>query len=211
MLEVNDLLFINAGLILMVLIFVIVLRPKRMEQSSASAIQSLEKHLVTIRKELKEEFRDNRQEALRMTRENRQEFQVGIKALREDLVKSIGILNEDQNYAAKKLQESNLSMLTDLVEKNDGFNQETKDTLRGNLGELQEKFDMNITNFTSMQKERLDNMKEQQNYLVITAEHKLEQIRELVDEKLNNTLNERMKLSFEQIGKQLSEYAGKIR
>jgi len=68
---------------------------------------------------------------------------------------------------------------------------------------FQETFDKNVQAFNDLQREKFRNLDEKQNSLVESTGKKLEEIRVMVDEKLQKTLNERLGQSFELVGKQL--------
>ena len=68
---------------------------------------------------------------------------------------------------------------------------------------FQDTFDKNVQAFNELQREKFRSLDEKQNNLVESTGKKLEEIRVMVDEKLQKTLNERLGQSFELVGKQL--------
>ena len=76
-------------------------------------------------------------------------------------------------------------------------------TLTNTFKGFQQTFDTNVKAFNDLQREKFGQMDEKQNSLVKSTEEKLENIRVMVDEKLQKTLNERLGQSFELVGKQL--------
>lgn len=68
---------------------------------------------------------------------------------------------------------------------------------------FQEVFEKNVAAFNEMQREKFAVLEDKQNKLVESTEKKLEEMRATVDEKLQKTLNERLALSFDSVGKQL--------
>jgi DNA recombination protein RmuC len=80
---------------------------------------------------------------------------------------------------------------------------ELMQTLTTTFQGFQLTFDTNVKAFNDLQKEKFGKMEVTQTTLVKTIEDKLENIRVMVDEKLQKTLNERLGQSFELVGKQL--------
>ncbi|MBE0675505.1 MAG: DNA recombination protein RmuC [Bacteroidales bacterium] len=80
---------------------------------------------------------------------------------------------------------------------------ELMETLSVTFRGFQEAFDKNVESFNNLQREKFAQLDEKQNNLVTTTGEKLENIRVMVDEKLQKTLNERLGQSFELVGKQL--------
>jgi DNA recombination protein RmuC len=76
-------------------------------------------------------------------------------------------------------------------------------TLTNTFKGFQETFDKNVQAFNDLQREKFRNLEEKQNNLIESTGKKLEEIRIMVDEKLQKTLNERLGQSFELVGKQL--------
>ena len=73
------------------------------------------------------------------------------------------------------------------------------------LKSFQESFDKNVKSFNDLQREKFGVLETKQAELITSTEKKLEQMRETVDEKLQNTLNERLGQSFELVSKQLKD------
>ena len=76
-------------------------------------------------------------------------------------------------------------------------------TLTTTFKGFQETFDKNVQAFNDLQREKFRSLDEKQNNLIESTAKKLEEIRIMVDEKLQKTLNERLGQSFELVGKQL--------
>lgn len=66
-------------------------------------------------------------------------------------------------------------------------------------------FDRNVQAFNHLQREKFSHLEEKQAKLVDNTERKLEEMRIVVDEKLQKTLSDRLGQSFEAVGKQLGE------
>lgn len=80
---------------------------------------------------------------------------------------------------------------------------ELMDTLTNTFNGFQKTFDSNVKAFNDLQREKFAQLEDKQNNMVKATEEKLENIRIMVDEKLQKTLNERLGQSFELVGKQL--------
>lgn len=80
---------------------------------------------------------------------------------------------------------------------------ELMQTLTNTFRGFQETFDANVKAFNDLQREKFNQMEVKQTNLIKSTEEKLENIRVMVDEKLQKTLNERLGHSFELVGKQL--------
>jgi DNA recombination protein RmuC len=78
-----------------------------------------------------------------------------------------------------------------------------REELARSLKEFQAAFDRNTDSFNNLQKEKFGNLEIKQNELIADTAKKLEQMREMVDEKLQKTLNERLGQSFELVSRQL--------
>jgi DNA recombination protein RmuC len=76
---------------------------------------------------------------------------------------------------------------------------ETKDDLSRTLSDFRETFEQNINLLNSLQREKLDLADKRQQYLTENMEKRLEEIRQIVDEKLQKTLDDRLSQSFKMV------------
>jgi DNA recombination protein RmuC len=83
------------------------------------------------------------------------------------------------------------------------INDSNREEMARSLKEFQTSFDRNVESFNNLQKEKFGTLEVKQNELITDTAKKLEQMREMVDEKLQKTLNERLGQSFELVSKQL--------
>ena len=79
-----------------------------------------------------------------------------------------------------------------------------REELAASLRAFQESFERGITSFNQLQKEKFAALDERQREWVNHAEKRLEEIRQTVDEKLQQTLNERISQSFRLVNEQLA-------
>ncbi len=134
-----------AGAMVMILIF----RPgKSNEVMYLSKMQEILTNIAAFERNLKDDFRVNREEILRISKENRDEM-------------------------AKSLRE------------------------------FRDTFEKSVESFNNLQREKFGQLEVRQDKLVEGTQKKLEEMRIIVDEKLQKTLNERLGQSFELVGRQL--------
>ena len=175
--EITTLIIILQILVLVV-VLIIVFRRKGddITPQLMARILEVQNGLSQIERNLKEDFRTNREESSRIASENR-----------EELNKAIGAFRSETAEAIRQLSRQNLEALTT------AFNN------------FQESFDRNVRSFNDLQREKFGQLEARQNELVQGTEKKLETIRITVEEKLEKTLSERLGQSFETVGKQLLE------
>ena len=134
-----------AGAMVMILVF----RPgKSNEVMYLAKMQEILTNIAAFERNLKDDFRVNREEILRISKENRDEM-------------------------AKSLRE------------------------------FRDTFEKSVESFNNLQREKFSQLEARQDKLVEGTEKKLEEMRVIVDEKLQKTLNERLGQSFELVGRQL--------
>ena len=80
---------------------------------------------------------------------------------------------------------------------------DNREELAASLRAFQESFERGIASFNQLQKEKFAALDERQREWVNHAEKRLEEIRQTVDEKLQQTLNERISQSFRLVNEQL--------
>ena len=73
------------------------------------------------------------------------------------------------------------------------------------LDKFGERLDKNILSFNDLQDKKFGELKERQVEMLSNTEKQLDKMREVVDEKLTKTLNERLAVSFETVSKSLNE------
>lgn len=127
------------------------------------------------------ELRANREELLNATKENRAEL----------------------SNALKEINQTIESKIDALISKSDENNKYNRETITASLKDFQLTFEKNVESFNTVQKEKFMQIETNQTKLIDTTEKKLEQMRQIVDEKLQKTLNERLNLSFQTVGSQL--------
>lgn len=192
----NILIIISVALATINLILILVVLSKN---GNNNAIQFLKEQITRLlnlqdssSKRISEEFRANREEIGKTSKENREELNKNIRAFTED--------------SGKRLDAIKVSVETRLENINEQSKKENKhmrETIAEMLRQLQVSFDKNVNSFNELQKEKFAQLDLRQQKLVEGTEKKLEEMKVIVDEKLQKTLNERLSQSFETVGKQL--------
>ncbi len=128
--------------------------------------------------------------------ENREELDRSIRGLRMELTQSIGQdmqrFQEAQTQSIRQLQEAYGQSIRQLQE-----------AQTQSMKVLQESLDQNMKASAEGQRQRFDSMAQQQEKLVQSTEKRLDDMRLMVEEKLQKTLNERIGQSFEIVRTQL--------
>jgi len=116
---------------------------------------------------------------------NRQELTTTFTAFQTSFLEALN--------AISKVQLDQLKVITD----------SDREELTRSLREFQNAFDRNVESFNNIQKDKFGALELKQVELIQDTAKKLEQMREMVDEKLQKTLNERLGQSFELVNRQL--------
>jgi DNA recombination protein RmuC len=119
-----------------------------------------------------------------------------VKTNRQELTGTLTTFQTSFLEALNTLSKAQLDQLKAITDSNRG-------ELARSLAEFQTAFDRNVESFNNLQKEKFGTLEIKQNELIQDTAKKLEQMREMVDEKLQKTLNERLGQSFELVSRQL--------
>jgi DNA recombination protein RmuC len=161
-------------LALAILVIQLFFGPQRLFSGLNDRLDQSDKNNSRIESTVKDEVRTNRQE-LTATLGSFQTF----------LIETLNTIS--------KAQLDQLKTITDA----------DREELTRNLKQFQTAFDRNVESFNILQKEKFGALEVKQSELIADTAKKLEQMREMVDEKLQKTLNERLGQSFELVSKQL--------
>ncbi|MDI9358585.1 MAG: DNA recombination protein RmuC [Phycisphaerales bacterium] len=171
-------------------------------------ISALQINITTIEKNLKEDFKINREENATIAKNNREELNQSLKEFTREQQLNFDRLKSAQTELMQKTIEQLEKITKQVEDKLNKLNEQAKyenllmrDTIKG----FQEAFDKNVQSFNNLQREKFIQLEAKQNELVHGTEKKLESIRLTVEEKLEKTLSERLGQSFETVGKQLIE------
>ena len=83
--------------------------------------------------------------------------------------------------------------------------QELSQTLNQGIGQIRETMNQNMMTTAELQRQRFDDMARQQKELINSTEKRLDDMRTMVEEKLQKTLNERISQSFELVRANLEQ------
>lgn len=195
------------NIITIALLLVVLFVPKK--QGSNAELENklfeIEGNLNRMNSSLKEDFKINREESTKNASANRNELNESLKSMRFELMQSIEKMSEVNKNALEKLNKTLEEKIIQLIDKNDISNRSNRDELSKSLKDFQSSFDKNVESFNNLQREKFSQLEIKQNELLTNTENKLEQMRVIVDEKLQKTLNERLGHSFEMVSKQLSD------
>jgi DNA recombination protein RmuC len=125
------------------------------------------------------------------------------KENREELTKNIKEFSESNAQQLDKTSVTVDMRLKELNEQAKKENAEIREALLKLFKGFQEQSEISFKNFNELQREKFAQLDNRQTELIQNTEKKLEQMRVIVDEKLQKTLNERISQSFEIVGKQL--------
>ena len=122
-------------------------------------------------------------------KENREEISRNIRELRSELLQVLNLsTKESREEIARNIQE---------------LRSELNQTLNASTRQMQDTLHRNLMTTNEMQREKFEAMSKQQDLLVKSTEKQLEDMRIMVEEKLQKTLNERIGQSFELVRSQL--------
>ena len=171
-----ELYLIIATLILAFVILVLQLRsaPGTILSGLSSRLDQTDKNNSRIENTVKEEVKTNRQE-----------LTATLTVFQSSFLEALNAISKTQLDQLKAITDSN------------------REELARSLKEFQASFDRNVESFNNLQKEKFGTLEIKQNELIQDTAKKLEQMREMVDEKLQKTLNERLGQSFELVSRQL--------
>lgn len=125
------------------------------------------------------------------------------KSNREELTKNLKEFSDTNVFQLDKINNQVQEKLKTLTEQAQKDNSLIREALVNAFKDFQTAFDTNVKSFNDLQREKFNELGEKQNKLVEGTEKKLEEMRVMVDEKLQKTLNERLGQSFELVSKQL--------
>ncbi len=123
-------------------------------------------------------------------------------SLREFIVEQ-RVKFDELKVEQKDLTAKTVDQLEKLITRAKEDNKFMRESMEKAFREFQQAFDKNVASFNDLQREKFGQLEDKQMRLVEGTEKKLEEMRVMVDEKLQKTLNERIGQSFEMVSKQL--------
>ncbi len=161
-------------LALIILIVQLFFGPRRMFNKLNEQLVQAEKDGARVEATVRDEVRSNRQE----------------------LTSTLGSFQNSLLEVLNAISKTQLDQLKSTTDSN-------REELTRSMKDFQTAFDRNVESFNILQKEKFGALEVKQSELIADTARKLEQMREMVDEKLQKTLNERLGQSFELVSKQL--------
>jgi DNA recombination protein RmuC len=143
--------------------------------------------------ELKRVLSEQKDEVLR-------QMQMALSEQEDDILRQIQMVREELTRTMRELLAENRMELSGRVE---DLRKEVAGNQALQLQQIQETLNRNLLTTNELQREKLEAMTRQQEQLVKTTEKRLDDMRLMVEEKLQKTLNERIGQSFELVRTQL--------
>jgi len=198
------------GILFIIILVVILMLQKNNISELQGKLIVIQSSLNNLELNIKEDFRITRLENKDAAKEDRIELSNSLNDFSHDQKMKLNELKQEQKAFLLDVV-IQLEKLSSNIERNlHQLNEQAKQDnhlIRGELYKhfqnFQESFTQNVQSFNNFQKERFSDMETVQNKLVDNTGKKLDEMRMIVDEKLQKTLNERLGQSFELVGKQL--------
>ncbi len=171
-----DLFLLAAILVISIIILILQFRKQQLSLSADLQVrlEAMDRNIQQLAAGMREEAKENRLELAGMQSKFQQTFLDMLRTISEEQRKQLGSITD-----------SNRGELT------------------RNMKEFQLAFDRNVESFNNLQREKFGNLENRQAELISDTSKKLDQMREVVEEKLQKTLNERIGQSFELVSRQL--------
>lgn len=179
----STLLIVICVLLLLAIVLIIIFRSKAGNElpQLQNKVGELQAALVKIESNLKEDFRINREENAGIAKENRTELNNTLKDFKTELSDTLKNITEQNQQALKEINKTLAEKVEALITKVDENNKTNREALTASLKD-----------FTLEQRNKFDELKQEQKELTAKTAEQLEKITGKVEEKLNN-LNEQAK------------------
>lgn len=179
----TTLLIIIAVLLLIAIILIIVFRNKGGSEipQLQNKVSELQSGLVKLESGIKDDFRTNREENANIAKDNRTELNNTLKDFKTELSNTLKNITEQNQQALKEINKTLAEKVDALITKVQDNNKANRETLVASLKD-----------FTLEQRNKFDELKQEQKDLTAKTVEQLEKITGKVEEKLNN-LNEQAK------------------
>lgn len=210
-------------LILILLVFLLFQSKNQNNDESLRQVHNLQSEVLRLEREMKDGFRNQREDALGLSKMNREELADALFKMNEQLQSALKSLHDSNVQKSELLiQRMEEAHRVNRIEQIDGLQKFSKDQTASfsklqqeqkdwanqtiqNIKSFSEAFDKNVHQLNELQREQFGRMEIRQQEMVKQTEDKLEKIRVTVEEKLEKTLSDRLGQSFETVGKQLIE------
>lgn len=179
----STLLIIICVLLLLAIVLIIIFHNKAGSElpQLQNKVGELQAALVKIESNLKEDFRFNREENAGIAKDNRTELNNTLKDFKTELSDTLKNITEQNQQALKEINKTLAEKVDALITKVDENNKTNREALSANLKD-----------FTIEQRNKFDELKQEQKDLTAKTVEQLEKITGKIEEKLNY-LNEQAK------------------
>lgn len=179
----TTLLIIITVLLLIAIILIIVFRNKGASEipQLQNKVSELQSSLGKLESGIKEDFRTNREENANIAKDNRTELNNTLKDFKIELSETLKNITEQNQQALKEINKTLAEKVDALITKVEDNNKANRETLAASLKD-----------FTLEQRNKFDELKQEQKDLTAKTVEQLEKITGKVEEKLN-ALNEQAK------------------
>ena len=165
--------------------------------------ERLASHFDRLEGKISEENRLARRETAESARNQREEVRQSFDRFFESFDNNTGKSVETQRSGFEKMEKRQSELIRTTETKLDTLRTVVEEKLSVMSDRFQEGFEKNTAKMVEAQKERFAEMDKRQESLIRTTEKRLDEMRVTVDEKLQQTLNDRLGQSFKLVSEQL--------
>jgi DNA recombination protein RmuC len=176
---------------------------RAMSDDMTMRFDRLEKSSGQVEFSVRDEVKTNRQELSQTLTSFQSSFLEALNSISKAQLEQLKTITDSNQQILSGLNKTMEDRINALISKTDENNKTGRDELSRTLKDFQAAFDKNVESFNNLQREKFGQLEVKQSELIQDTAKKLEQMREMVDEKLQKTLNERLGQSFELVSKQL--------
>ena len=193
------------ALLAIVILLLILFRPKANNDSAliTAKLENISLQLTQLNNNIREDFKNNRDESSKTAAENRKELGDNLNAFRQELTNTLRLITESNKTSAEQIGKTFDEKINTLIRTTEENNKAGRDNINTAFTSFQNSFSENVKSFNDLQREKFGHLEDKQQQLIKSTETKLEEMRVMVDEKLQKTLNERLGQSFEIVRVQL--------
>ena len=178
-------------------------RPAVMPEEQIMKLEQINKRSGEVESAVRDEAKTNRQELSGNLTNFQSSFLEALNVISKTQLEQLKAISDSNQQVLSGLNKTMEDRINALIARTDENNKTGREELSHTLREFQVAFDKNVEAFNNLQREKFGQLEVKQTELIQDTAKKLEQMREMVDEKLQKTLNERLGQSFELVSRQL--------
>ena len=177
----QTLLIIICGLVTITIILIILFRPKGETQSGPllAKLEGLQTNLSKIESNLKEDFRINREENSNIAKDNRKELSETLKDFKVEMSATLKSITEQNQIALEQINKTLEGKITSLINKIEENNKANREAQSNSLKD-----------FTLEQRNKFNELKQEQKELTLRTVEQLEKVTEKVEQKLTGLIEQ---------------------